>query len=265
MTSEHDYEEWFQKYLGNIESIYDYDVKHSPFTNTPKPFSRQKMLIRCGILVIIFLLISFGCSFFYEHFNSWILSWFSNIAMSFSIGLVASIVLLAFTAIKDRNSAFYADIIPNLEQKHENMHSAYFQYCNKLSIYFQQNRFEDCFDAWHFISNTSFVILNFLEYLDKILPYRPKCFTFSRSDIERAKHAISDADNQLRKECSADFHISKETYDACEKATHPAFTALMILQELIEEFKQNLYELQYGKKNIERIHILRDDNQEDIS
>lgn len=257
LTSEHDYKEWFQKYLGNIESVYDYDPKRSPYSNTPKPFDKKNMMFWCGILIIIFLLISFFCSLFYEYSNFWVLSWFSNISMSFSIGLVASIVLLAFTAIKDRNSAFYADIIPDLEQKYKNMHSAYFQYCNKLSIYFQQGRFEDYYDAWHFVSNTSFVILDFLEYLAKILPYQPKCFTFSLSDIEHTKHDISDADNQLKKECSTDFHVSKETHDACEKATYPAFNALMILQNLIEEFKQNHYELQYGAKNATKIKNLR--------
>ena len=47
MTSEHDYEEWYQKYLGDIESVLDYEPERSPYTNTPKPFSQRKMLIWC--------------------------------------------------------------------------------------------------------------------------------------------------------------------------------------------------------------------------
>ena len=257
LTSEHDYEEWFQKYLGDVESPLDSIPEESPYTNTPKPFSQRKMIFWCTVLVTLFLLLSFICSYFYERFSFWFLNWISNLSMSFSIGLVASIVLLIFTTIKDRNAAFYSDIIPDLERKYKNMHDAYFQYCNKVSIYFQQERFEDCFDAWHFVSNTSFVILNFLEYLDKILPYRPKCFTFTLSDIEQAELAISDADNQIKKDCSIDFYVSKETLDTCEKAVYPAFTALMILQGLIEEFKQSRYQLQYGKKNVFKIKNLR--------
>ena len=106
LTSEHDYEEWFQKYLGNIESVYDYDPKRSPYSNTPKPFDKKSMMFWCGILIIIFLLISFFCSLFYEYSNFWILSWFSNISMSFSIGLVASIVLLAFNTIRTGKTTY---------------------------------------------------------------------------------------------------------------------------------------------------------------
>lgn len=257
MTSEHDYEEWYQKYLGDIESSFDCFPEKSPYTNTPKPFSQRKMVCWCGILVIVFLLVSFLCSYFYESVNLWILNWVSNLSISFSIGLVASIVLLVFTTIKDRNAAFYSDIIPDLERKYQNMHDAYFQYCNYIGIYFRQGRFEDFFDAWHFVSNTSFVILDFLEYLDKILPYHPICFTLTPSDIECAKHAISEADNQLKKECSTDFYVSKETSDACDKAIQPAFTALLILRNLIEEFKQNRYGLLYGTKNTAKIKNLR--------
>lgn len=257
MTSEHDYEEWYQKYLGDIESVLDYEPERSPYTNTPKPFSQRKMLIWCTVLIFLSLLGSFFCSLSYESFHHWILSWFSNIFLSFSIGLVASIVLLIFTTIKDRNSAFYSDIIPDLERKHQNMQDAYFQYCNKISIYFQQQNFNECYDSWRIASNTSFVILDFLEYLEKVLPYRPKCLTLAQSDIEEAKNNISIANSQIESEYIKDFHISKETADACDKAIFPASTALTAIQALIEEFKQTRYELQYGQKNISKIEELK--------
>lgn len=79
MTSEHDYEEWYQKYLGDIESVLDYEPERSPYTNTPKPFSQRKMLIWCTVLIFLSLLGSFFCSLSYESFHHWILSWFSNI------------------------------------------------------------------------------------------------------------------------------------------------------------------------------------------
>ena len=60
MTSEHDYEEWYQKYLGDIESVLDYEPERSPYTNTPKPFSQRKMLIWCTVLFFFLFWVLFS-------------------------------------------------------------------------------------------------------------------------------------------------------------------------------------------------------------
>ena len=54
----------------------------------------------------------------------WFFNWISNTFLSLSLGVVASLLIMGYTNARERNVAFYSDIIPVLENRHENMHKA---------------------------------------------------------------------------------------------------------------------------------------------
>ena len=64
-------------------------------------------------------------AFLYETTHFWLWNWLSNALLSLSIGLVASIFVMIYTNIRDKNIAFYSEIIPCIETRIKSMRSAY--------------------------------------------------------------------------------------------------------------------------------------------
>ena len=78
----------------------------------------------------------------------WFFNWISNTFLSLSLGVVASLLIMVYTNARERNVAFYSDIIPVLENRHENMHKAYFDYSLKIDRFFYSHDYEKCYYAW---------------------------------------------------------------------------------------------------------------------
>ena len=247
--NEHEYKEWFSKYLGDIESLNNPDIQ-SPLQNCPKPFNAKKWLLINSISLVLTL----GVSLFFGYVDAinsyWIYSWISNALLNLSFGLIVSLFILIFTNQRDKNISFYNDIIPLLQQKYKNMHTAYYQYYFKIDRNFHKNDFQECYNAWHINSNTCFVIINFFEYLLKVLPFKPKSFSFNNEQLEEAKNIILEANNHCQEEFFSDKIISQDVLKECIVAVNIGGDLLSILQSFVQELEQILYQIKYNKKTI---------------
>ncbi len=123
--NEHEYEEWFGKYLGDVETLDKQGKEDSPFAYIPKPLRRIRWLVLCIISLVMSAGISLRMAFLYETTHFWLWNWLSNALLSLSIGLVASIFVMIYTNIRDKNIAFYSEIIPCIETRIKSMRSAY--------------------------------------------------------------------------------------------------------------------------------------------
>jgi hypothetical protein len=245
--TEVEYEAWFDKYLGNVESLDKVDIDKSPLSRIPKPLKRKKWIIVAVFGLLICLVGSCLLSWVYEITCFWLWNWISNALLSFSLGIVASLLIMIYTNAKERNVAFYSDIIPILEDRCENMRKAYFSCFFKVDRYFSAKDYNKCFDAWHANCNTCFVILDFLRYLHAVLPFQPKSLTASLNDIEKAIDVLSEANQRISREFFDSNEIRRETLDFCRRTTEYGHRGLLIVENMIQEFKCNLYGIKYGK------------------
>lgn len=246
--SEHAYEEWFDKYLGNIESL---DKAHpkSPLQNMPKPYSPQKWI--CVNMTSCLLTLAASLLFAYlsvSNDNQWLLNWVSGALLNLSLGLIASFMILAYTNRRDQNTVFYTDIIPLLTQRYADMREAYFDFTFGMSRYEQSGEYEKCYASWHAHSNTCFVILNFIDYLLTIVPFKSRDLTITKTDIENAKEQILSANQLIQTEYFGTQTISKETSQICTDVTYVGMECLQILSMFIEELTLRLYGVKYGKR-----------------
>ncbi len=245
--TEHEYEVWFDKYLSVVETLDKADVGKSPLSRIPKPLNRKAWIAACAIGLLVCMAISCLLSWAYESSCLWLLSWISNAFLNLSLGIVASLLIMAYTNARERNVAFYSDIIPVLENRHENMHKAYFDYALKIDRFYYSQDYEKCYYAWHANCNTCFVILEFLRYLHAVLPFHPKSLTFSLVEIEKAENNLSEANEKISKDFLGQNIISEETEKICRQASDYGLVGLYEIEDLIQEFKCNLYGIKYGK------------------
>lgn len=245
--TEAEYEAWFDKYLRDIESLNKTDVGKSPLSRIPKPLNRKAWMIVCIIGLVASMAISCLFSWIYEMKGLWFFNWISNAFLSLSLGVVASLLIMVYTNARERNVAFYSDIIPVLENRHENMHKAYFDYALKIDRFYYSHDYEKCYYAWHANCNTCLVILDFLRYLHTVLPFRPKSLTSSLEKIEKAKDNLTEANEKISKEYFAHNTISEETEKICRQASDCGLVCLYEIENLIQELKCNLYGIKYGK------------------
>ena len=89
--TEHEYEEWFNKYLGEVESLHSDSSKQGVLSFIPRKLHRWRWIAGCLLALIILTVLSVYLARCYELSNFWLLSWISNVLLSFSIGLIASI------------------------------------------------------------------------------------------------------------------------------------------------------------------------------
>lgn len=246
--TEYEYEEWFEKYLGQVETLDKQGKENSPFAYIPKPLRRIRWLILCIISLVVSTGISLGMAALYEKFYFWLWNWISNAMLSLSIGLVASIIIMIYTNIRDKNIVFYSDIIPSIETRIESMRSAYWAYAFKIQKAYQKQDYSACYEAWHINSNTCFVILEYVRFLKTVLPANFKGLLPDETDIETTKNKISDAHAKIQQEFLHTQFISKETVDKCISATYCGANALQRLEHLLAAIRRSLYGLKYNTK-----------------
>lgn len=245
--TESEYEAWFDKYLGDIESLNKTDVGKSPLSRIPEPLNRKAWIIIATIDLVGALVASGLIAWLYEITGFWLFNWISNAFLSLSLGIVASLIIMLYTNAKERNISFYSDIIPVLENRRENMRKAYFDYALKIDRFYYSKDYEKCYNAWHANCNTCFVILEFLRYLHTVLPFHPKSLTFSLAEIEKAENNLSEANEKISKEFFDQHMISEETEKICRQASDCGLVGLYEIEGLIQELKCNLYGIKYGK------------------
>lgn len=177
--TESEYALWFDKYLGEVESLDSYNTAKSPFANIPKPLYRTIWTWLCSLAVPCCIGGSFLLAYLYELYGFWTLNWGCNALLSLSIGLIASLILMIYSNIRERNIAFYSDLILVLEKRHSDMQEAYLDTVIKIRRRFQEHNFEMCYQAWHANSSACYVAVEFLRYLLKALPFASDSFGHS--------------------------------------------------------------------------------------
>lgn len=247
MLTESEYEAWFDKYLSNVETLDKADVGKSPLSRIPKPLNRKAWMIVCIIGLVASMAISCLFSWIYELKFLWFFNWISNAFLSLSLGVVASLLIMMYTNARERNVAFYSDIIPVLENRHENMRKAYNDFYFKIDRYCRNQKYTECYHAWHANCNACFIILEFLRYLHTVLPFHPKSLTFSLEKIENAKESLTEANEKISREFFDQDSISLETVSYCCRTLECGTQCLYDIEDLIQEFKCNLYGIKYGK------------------
>lgn len=249
MMTDHEYKEWFAKYLGDVESPHGSD-NDSLISNIPRPFkSRNWMIINSLILLITFV-----GSLFLSWLNSceskWYYEWGYNALLNISFGLLVSILIFIYTNLRDRNIAYYSDVIPLLKKRYNDMHTAYFQYNFKLERYKQGNKVEEFYDAWHIQSNTGFVIIGFFEYLIGISVFDCKKYNIDTLLLNTLSDQILDANRKIQEEYLHHNTISEKTYEICIEAMMPSFSLLMVLNEFIGDLENQLFTIKYDKHKL---------------
>lgn len=257
--TEAEYEAWFDKYLRDVESLNKTGVEKSPLSRIPKPLNRKAWMIVCVIGLVASMAISCLFSWIYEVKCLWFFNWVSNTFLSLSLGVSASLLIMVYTNAKERNVAFYSDIIPVLEKRHADIQKAYFDYALKIDRFYYSQDYEKCYNAWHANCNTCFVILEFLRYLHAVLPFCPKSLTLSLEEIEKTENNLSEANEKISKEFFAQNTISEETEKICCQTSDCGLVSLYEIADLIQELKCNLYGIKYGKTS-----KALDNNDEDI-
>ena len=157
---ERTYEEWFEKYLGDVENI-DRMEDPSPLRHQPRTFKFWIWIILLSISIVICGIVSFIIYDVYE--------WLSNLMLNFSAGLFASLILLCFTTSKDKNINYANDVLPILRNRLSNMREALNYSFAPLQIAIQQQSCEDFHDYTRLLTNTQCVISNFIQYLKNII------------------------------------------------------------------------------------------------
>ena len=109
MMSEHEYEEWFDKYLGDVESTLKTE-NTSQISNIPRPFNAKRW---AGINVIILILALLG-SLLFAGYNSvhpqWYFEWGCNALLNMFFGLLVSLLIFIYTNLRERNITYYTDV-----------------------------------------------------------------------------------------------------------------------------------------------------------
>lgn len=245
--SEHEYEEWFDKYLSEIESLHSASSKQGILSFIPRKLHRGHWIVGCLLALGISTALSVCFAYYYEQSDFWILNWGSNVLLSFSIGLIASILLMFYTNACDRNVGFYSDAISLLEKRLSNMRKAYFDFTFKIQQRYVIEDYRGCYEAWHANSNTCFVILDFLRFLKKEFPYTPQSLNITDEQLSNAEKKLLEANNRIQKEFFNNKTITVEAKDFCIRAVDCGMIGLNILENLILELKLDLYGIQYGK------------------
>lgn len=248
--TEHEYEDWFAKYLGDVESLDSLD-NNSCLQNIPKPFKRKKWIITNVICLAFTLVLSLFFAFLFEKFDFWLYDWANTALQSIFFGLVISIFFFIFTNQRDRNIAFYSDVIPLLRKRYNDMYEAYFQYTFEIQISRQKDDMESVYEAWHINSNTCFVIIGFFQYLFEVLPFIPKSFSsagISNEILDKLSKNILDLNNKVQTEYFKDKRIHHDILKKCESTLRTGSSLLSSLDSFILELEQQYFSMKYAKR-----------------
>lgn len=245
--TEHEYEEWFDKKLGNIESLSKSLEADSPFLYAPTALKRGKWIFVCAISFLGCLFGSWFMAYIYQAINYWIWNWLSNLLLNFSIGLIASIAIMSYTNTRDKTIAFYTDIIPVIEKRINDLRSAYDDYSLKLEIKYQSKNYQDAYEAWHVSSNTCFVILEYIRFLIRMLPAQITDTLPTEEQLEKASGRILAANRKIQEEYFESEFFSKETCAECVQVVDWGMFALGSLDQFLTSISGGLYGLKYSK------------------
>lgn len=246
--NEHEYEKWFEIYLGNIESPYSDYSQLSPFKNIPKPLKKKKWLWALLISLIILIISSLAFSYFYSNDNHWYYDWISNALLNFLIGIISSVLILIYTNSAEKNISFYSDIIPLLEKRHSKMSSAYYDCVFYPEIRYKENNIQGCFDEWHKLVNTCTVILDFMTFISKCSPEYEKRLNINIDTLNKYSKELSEANEKISKEFYSTNKINYNSLEVGLKITHCGSLGLSSIENMIVKMKQELYRNKYAPK-----------------
>lgn len=246
--TEHEYEQWFEMYLGDIESPYSDYSELSPLKNIPKPLKKKKWLWILLISLIILILSSLTFSYLYSINNHWYCDWISNALLSFLIGIVSSVLILIYTNSAEKNISFYSDIIPLLEERHSKMSAAYYDCVFHPDIKYGENNMQGCFDEWHKLVNTCAVILGFITFISNCSPEYKKRLNINADTIDKYSHELSEVNEKISKEFYTTKMINYTTLEDGLKITYCGSQGLSAIENMILKMKQELYRNKYAPK-----------------
>ena len=237
---ERTYEEWFEKYLGDVENI-DRMEDPSPLRHQPRTFKFWIWIILLSISIVICGIVSFIIYDVYE--------WLSNLMLNFSAGLFASLILLCFTTSKDKNINYANDVLPILRNRLSNMREALNYSFAPLQIAIQQQSCEDFHDYTRLLTNTQCVISNFIQYLTKVCRYKPKYLiecANKKEDFFNDCKSLSDLSYKLYTDKDTSMFI--EARDLVHKVDWQATYMLGILDRYIDDITFRHYNIKYNKR-----------------
>ena len=237
--SEPEYKEWYAKYLGDVESL-NGSQHTSPLLNIPKLFNRKKWVVIHVVLLLVGIAASFTFALINSSCSHWTYEWFSNAFLNMSFGLVVSLLIFIFTNHKERNIAFYGDVIPMLKLRYANMKEAYYDYCLKIGRYHQQKRYDICYQAWQASSATCYAIIDFFKFLLTVMPYKPKCINFDIAYLEKEQDKIYNMHIKVEEEYIKQKAFSNKLAQECQMTIGIGGHLLYVLNSLIQEFQQTL-------------------------
>lgn len=154
---------------------------------------------------------------------------------------------MVYTNIRDRNVVYYSDTIPILQTRYENMRKAYFDCSLKIYRCFYAKEYAGCYHAWIANYAASKTIFDFLRYLIKNLPFHPQSITVSSSDIDGMDDRMYEANCKIQEDFCHHGFISTETFDMCFQVSNYGSQCLDIIKDTIQELKDNLYGIKYGR------------------
>ena len=246
--NEHEYEQWFEMYLGDVESPYSEYSELSPFKNIPKPLKKKIWLWVLLISLIILILSSLLFSFLYSICNHWYLDWISNALLSFLIGIVSSVLILIYTNSAEKNISFYSDVIPLLEERYSKMSAAYYDCALYPNIRYGENNMQGCFNEWHKLINTCTVILDFIKFLSECSPEYKNRLSIDIDTLNRYSQELSEANEKISKEFYSINEINHNTLEDGLKITYCGSLGLSAIENMIVKMKQELYRNKYTPK-----------------
>lgn len=246
MSFENEYEQWFEENLSEVESPLEYE-HNSIFLNKPKKFKSYIWFIINFISILVCLV----GSFILIYYDNKIMLWISNLLLSISSGLIASLIILAFTNLREKNISYYEEIIPLLKKRYKKLINSYYYCWPKISIAFQTDNADDYFKYSHYASNTNFVIIGFMEYLIKSFDFN-KEFPYNQQILDKAKDLVLESSELCQKiyykNKFSDTTEFEKVKDLQEKSSEIPFEILLTLESIIEEMENELYNIKFKKK-----------------
>ena len=247
--TESEYEEWFKKYLSNIETIdNEFLIQKSQLKNMPKPFNIKKWVRWNTVVLMVSLILSFLAAAIN---GSWLYSWISNAFLNLAFGMIVSLIIFVFTNLRERNVIYLTDIIPLLRKRYCNLSEAYFQNSFRLGLYSQSGEWNCYYDAWHMLSNTCVVVNGFYLFLLKVIPNIKNFECYAENEIIKFNNQLLEIDAIFCEYYAQHHEITQKIHKKCEKAILHSYEILDEINCLTNQLEAHLFETKYGKSRID--------------
>ena len=244
LMNENEYEKWYDDYLRDIESPYSINDFDSPFVHAPTPVNKTRWFLCLGITLVGTIIISGICFSTYGKSGGWSWSWLGNATLSLAIGVIASLIIMAYSSQRDKNISFYSTILPDMQRKYWNMRKAFDGCIVRMVENTKQKDYLAYYQAWEMSTIACHVILGYLEHLVKALPFTPDSLSkINVNTIKEVHDEIKAIRSQIDKEFSVTGDMTAEMRAECQKTLSYGNKALNIIFDLLLEFNCNLYSL----------------------